>query len=101
MENETIKENKSAKLDKIMKLSIIFGVLIVALSIAYYLVVFLPLKNKEQWKQEEEKQKMTQECSNKTLDDIRRWAEGRQVSDDNSIKQYNFFFEKCLKEKGL
>ena len=37
-------ENNSNKLDKLMKFSIITGVLIIALSIAYYLVIFLPKK---------------------------------------------------------
>lgn len=43
-------ENNSGKLDKLMKLSIIVGVLIVALSIAYYLVIFLPKKESEKFK---------------------------------------------------
>ncbi len=37
-------ENQPSKIDKAVKISIIVGTLIVALSIAYYLVIFLPKK---------------------------------------------------------
>lgn len=37
-------ENSSTTLDKAVKISIILGILLVALSLAYYLVVFLPKK---------------------------------------------------------
>ncbi len=50
-------EKQSTKLDKVFKISIIAGALIIALSIAYYLVIFLPQKEKgrvEQQKQEQE-----------------------------------------------
>lgn len=40
-------DSRSIILDKAVKISIIIGTLVVALSIAYYLVIFLP-KNKEQ-----------------------------------------------------
>jgi len=38
-------KNQLIKLDKEMKISIIAGILIVALSIAYYLVIFIPKKD--------------------------------------------------------
>lgn len=51
-------ENQPTQLDKAVKVSIIVGALIVASSIAYYLDVFLPQKEKirmvEQQKQEQE-----------------------------------------------
>ncbi|MGW8184998.1 MAG: hypothetical protein ACWGHO_02710 [Candidatus Moraniibacteriota bacterium] len=50
-------ENNLSKLDKLMKLSMIVGVLIMALSVAYYLVIFMPQKERariEQQGQEKE-----------------------------------------------
>jgi hypothetical protein len=37
-------ENQPTKLDKTVKISIIVGALVVALSVAYYLIIFLPQK---------------------------------------------------------
>lgn len=61
-------ENQPTTLDKAVKVSIIVGVLIMALSIAYYLVIFMPQKEKarvEQQKQEQlaqlEKEKQQKE----------------------------------------
>lgn len=39
-------ENQPTKLDKAVKVSIAVGIMIVALSIAYYMVIFLPQKTK-------------------------------------------------------
>ena len=39
-------ENQTRKLDKAVKISIIMGVLIISLSVAYYLVIFLSQKEK-------------------------------------------------------
>lgn len=47
-------ENQPKILDKAVKISIIAGVLIVALSIAYYLVVFLPNKEATMVEQQEQ-----------------------------------------------
>jgi hypothetical protein len=58
-------ENYPTKLDKALKISIIAGILIVGLSVAYYLVVFLPqkeaarieeLKKQQAIKEEQQKQ---------------------------------------------
>ena len=52
-------ENQPTALDKAVKISVIIGALIVALSLAYYLVIFMPQKEKarvEQQKQEQETQ---------------------------------------------
>lgn len=64
-------ENKSKKLDQIVKISLIIGVLIIALSIGYYLVIFLPQKEvarveqqkkTQQAKEKEEYQKRIDSC---------------------------------------
>ena len=44
MENQPTKENKSSRLDKLIKISIILAVLIVALSVVYYFIIFIPKK---------------------------------------------------------
>lgn len=41
-------EKQTAKLDQALKVSGILGILIIALSISYYLLVFLPQKQQEQ-----------------------------------------------------
>ena len=59
-------ENQPTALDKTVKISIIAGALIMALSIAYYLVIFMPQKEKarvEQQKQEQETQAQEKEAS--------------------------------------
>lgn len=68
-------ENQPTTLDKAVKISIIAGSLVVALSIAYYLVIFLPQKEKtriEQQKQEQEaraeQEKINTDNLNKCLD---------------------------------
>lgn len=77
-------ENNSNKLDKLMKLSIIAGFLIVALSIAYYLVIYIPQKDKakiEQQKQEREQSKKNlQSC----LDTAPSWNYKKEIC----FKQY-------------
>jgi len=55
MENQPIKENNPSKLDRAVKISVIIGALIVGLSIAYYLVIFLPQKAKMTLEQQSER----------------------------------------------
>lgn len=53
-------ENQPTKLDRAVKISIIIGALLLASSIAYYLVIFLPQKERtmlEQWSQQQVKNK--------------------------------------------
>lgn len=45
-------ENQQTTLDKVMKISIIVGALIITSSLAYYLIVFLP--QKETWRMEQQ-----------------------------------------------
>lgn len=49
-------ENKSTKLDRVIKISIIAGALIIALAVAYYLVVYIPKKDNEKIKQQKQEQ---------------------------------------------
>jgi hypothetical protein len=49
-------DNKPTTLDKAVKVSIIAGTLIVTLSVAYYLVIFLPHKEKQILEQQQREQ---------------------------------------------
>ncbi|OGI19666.1 MAG: hypothetical protein A3J06_03980 [Candidatus Moranbacteria bacterium RIFCSPLOWO2_02_FULL_48_19] len=55
-------ENQLTKLDKAVKISIIVGALIVALSVAYYLVIFLPQKEKVRVEQQKQEQQQVQQA---------------------------------------
>jgi len=46
-------ENQSTTLDKAVKISVIAGVLVVALSIAYYLVLYIPKQAQQQAQQKQ------------------------------------------------
>ena len=70
-------ENQPTTLDKAVKISIIAGALIVALSVAYYLVVFMPQKEKarvEQVKQEQQ-----------AKDDEKKQVEERTVANKKAL----------------
>lgn len=64
---------QQTKLDKAVKISIIAGALIITLSIAYYLVVFMPQKEKARVEQ----QKQEQQTKN---DDIKKNEEQRAAN---------------------
>lgn len=61
-------ENQSITLDKMVKISIIAGAMIVALSVAYYLVSYIPQRDKEKVEQQEKERgqakKDLQNCLN-------------------------------------
>ncbi len=61
-------ENQQTKLDKAAKISIVVGSLMIALSIAYYLVIFLPKSEVIRWEQQKEAQdaKRNEQEANKT-----------------------------------
>jgi uncharacterized protein YxeA len=82
-------------MDKALKISIIVGILIVALSIAYYLVIFLPNKAKQQQENDKVKQEQKQECA--------KWALDKSKTDETNYDQsaYNDYLKRCLNEKGL
>jgi hypothetical protein len=81
-------ENQSTQLDKAVKISIIAGALIVALSIAYYLVVFLP--KKEVTRVEEKKMteimKLRDDCLSGVERDYLDYTRRKEVSEASIIK---------------
>lgn len=88
-------ENQPTKLDKAVKISIIVGALVIALSVAYYSVIFLPNKAKQQQKFDKEKQELKQECA--------KWALDKSKTGETKYDQeaYDDYFERCLREKGI
>jgi hypothetical protein len=113
-------ENQSSKLDKAAKISIIGGTLIVALSIAYYLVLYIPKRDKtklEQQKQEqvakEQKDKTDKEelaqkeleaKKVKCLEDAKKFHQDyiKTISGEyfEPKYRYNEMLEKCLYSGG-
>lgn len=88
--------NQPTALDKAAKISIIAGASLVALSIVYYLVIFLPQKETNRLEQEKNKENMQKECA--------EYARGKACSDNDGgcdSSKYNFRLSKCLNEKGL
>ena len=82
-------ENQLTKLDKAVKISIIAGALIVALSIAYYLVVFLPKKEKMILEQQKAVQQQEQQAKDDAV---------KQVDDAKAVSIKNL--QDCLDKAG-
>jgi hypothetical protein len=106
-------ENKPTTIDKAVKLSIIAGALMLTLSIAYYLVIFLP--NKEatrvelqgQEKQEAAEKKLASELQvkkEKCFIDAKKYHEAYIKSIEGYYREpkysYNQELEKCLYSGG-
>ena len=70
-------ENQPTTLDKAVKVSIIAGALIVALSIAYYLVIFMPQKEKARVEQQKQEQQ--------AKDDEKKQAEERTANNKKAL----------------
>ena len=82
-------ENQPTKLDKAVKISVIAGALIVALSIAYYLVIFLPHKTKmafEQQQQEQQTKKEQQQQEQQTREKEQQAREREQQTRADEVK---------------
>jgi len=95
-------ENKVSILDKAVKISIIAGALIVALSVAYYFIVFIP--NKENYKQTQEKkiEEKRSYCNQWAIDK----AKNQNLTIGRSNNRYTEsvyvgYFERCLREQGV
>lgn len=90
-------ENQPTKLDKAVKISILVGVSIVALSVGYYLVIFIPKKEAIKIEQQQQEKYAKKECA--------EYAKKEACSNDGTGgcngDKYNFRLGKCLKEKGL
>lgn len=71
-------ENHLPKLEKAMKISIIAGALIVALSVAYYLAVFLPKKEAMRSAQLREEQILKDQKEKADKEDVLRREEERK-----------------------
>lgn len=86
-------ENQPTRLDETLKISMILSVLLVALSVAYYLVIFSPHKeNLKKISRENEKQEISG-CLSSTAKKV------EEIHGDR--EDVNYFFKKCLREKGL
>ncbi len=96
MENQLTKEDKPSKLDKTIKISIMAGSLIIALSITYYLVIFLPQKEKVKIEQQRQEEEIRKECNKQAVEKRKKAKSGNEA-----ILIYDAIFNSCLNEKGL
>ncbi|MCX6762213.1 MAG: hypothetical protein NT093_00315 [Candidatus Moranbacteria bacterium] len=89
-------------MDKTIKFGIIAGILIVALSVAYYFVIFIP--KRESYKQEQEK-KLSEKrtyCNQWALDTAKNNNLSKGGSNDRyDSRVYDTYFERCLREQGI
>lgn len=97
-------ENQPSKLDRAVKISIMASALIVALSVAYYLVIFLP---------EQKELETRKECANKANDKAKNLLKTKaDLFNEDTYKKafekglflkddYNAIYENCLSENGL
>lgn len=90
-------ENQPTKLDKVVKVSIILSALLVALSVAYYFVYFLPKKEAIRLEQEKNKESTRADCASWAMNKASEQAGGKKYY----IDDYDNYFERCLREKGL
>ncbi len=98
-------EHQSTHLDKAMKISIIAGALIVALSLAYYLVIFLPKKEATRIDQQKQDQEQQQQAK---ADAIKK-VEDEKIANRKSLNlclsmadiSYSSFWDSECKGQGL
>ena len=76
-------------MDKVLKFFIIAGILIMASSLAYYFVYFLP--NKERLLES-----ARQECASSTIDAMHKNPQGFLVTTDVDL-----FYKLCMNKKGF
>ena len=89
-------------MDKALRNALIAGTIIVALSLGYYFVVFLP--KKENYKQVQEKRttEKRQYCNQWALDEAKNNNLSKGGSNDKYNKLvYDTYFERCLREQGI
>lgn len=87
-------ERQPTVLDKAVKVSIIAGALIIALSIAYYLVVFIPRKETARVEQQDKLEKAKKDCAQLTVNSVKNNT-GATASD------FNTFNNLCMASKGF
>lgn len=83
-------------------MGIVAGILIVACSIGYYFVVFLPKKENDKQAQDRKIEEKRQYCNQWALDT----AKNNNLTNGGSNDKYNKivydgYFERCLREQGL
>lgn len=101
---------------KVFYLVAIASILVIAFSIAYYLVIFLPNKEKarqelEQQKiqiglqeieKQEAKEKAVSECTTDFIEGVDKLLkEGKHYTDEEIKTMTNYFIDICLKKKGF
>lgn len=77
-------------IDKLLKLSLAIGVIVISFSLAFYFVYFLPSKDRT-------KENVRKECANWALNK----AHYNKTESSYDQELYDDYFARCLREKGL
>lgn len=109
-------------MDKTFKYSISIGIIIVALSVAYYLVIFLPKKEAGRLEQQRQEQEANERNNKIKEEELRRQEENERAirkgcaewalikaTGKEKFEQgahynqgdYDDYYARCLREKGL
>lgn len=89
-------------MDKAIKMGIVAGILVVACSIGYYFVVFLPKKENYKQAQEQKISEKRQYCNQWALDEAKNNNLSKGGSNDKYNKLvYDTYFDRCLREQGI
>ena len=82
-------------MDKTFKLSLIFGIVTISLSISFYLIYFLPSKDKN-------RQNIKIECATWAKDKAAKdWTRDNRSEGQYNQELYDDYFNRCLREKGI
>lgn len=91
-------ENQPTKLDKAVKISVIAGALLVALSVAYYLVVYIPKRDKTRMEQQQASDfDLQNKCSEQARKSFNDAGFGETISETTGYENhYNSKLKKCF-----
>lgn len=84
---------------KLFSNSLSLPLLIIALSVAYYFVIFLPKKDNERRAAEEARSKAVAECYKVISDDT--LSKASKLTDENVSTTYNLLMKACLNKRGF
>lgn len=88
-------------MDKVLKIAVILSVLIIAFSIAYYFIIFIPKKESYIQGQEKKQEDAKKYCNQWALDK----AKDNNLRNDGTNEfyqqeDYDTYFKRCLNEQG-
>ena len=98
-----MENNKLTKLEKAIKIIIALSILIASLSLAYYLVIYIPKKDKIIYQKQQQRE---QDLENARKDCYQQVNSNFKSSNDNLsstelMSALKLAFDRCMQSKGL